>query len=262
VTGTTREESLAIGLALWERTGMVVNTIGTPEKPAMTCQARPQEAEVFGEFPPRRLLQKYTKYPVVVPSSTPAYDSAYTEAYLQEQSQKTFNNDTKIESFLKDINDDKVRGYCVTLVEYLMDATKENPKRGFGSDRTALWGLQRPPLQTTTYLRCHTSWEDLAPSICLFYATNAKNQVVVSTENESIRSLCETYGIPVAVVDESSLQPGDNLMEIVGPMESFAMVGQFLSTLLPVGHIKSTLPNDEEFVARARGLEKWLQMAK
>jgi hypothetical protein len=61
VNGRTREESMELGFRLWEHTGLVVNTIGSPDNPALSCQARPQEGEVFGEFPPRRLLERYTK---------------------------------------------------------------------------------------------------------------------------------------------------------------------------------------------------------
>jgi hypothetical protein len=257
VNGKTREQSLDVGFKLWERTGLVVNTIGNPENPALSCQARPQEAEVFGEFPPRRLLDRYTKYPVVVPSSTPSYDSAYTDRYLQEQAKKPVTGNS--EALLKDVSDDKVKGYCVTLLEYLNDATQENPKRSFGTDRTAMWGLQRPPLQTTTYLHCNTSWDDLVPSLLLFLATNAKDQVVVLTENGSIKALCEKHGVPVKVVNDGSLKPGDNLKDITGPTEN-AMVGQFLTTLFPVGHIKSTRSNDDEFCDRVKVLQKWLKV--
>jgi hypothetical protein len=80
-----RSESLDLGISLFEKTGMVVNTIGSTDTvdtpPAMTCQARPQEAEIFGEFPPRGQLEKYTRFPVFVPSSTPAYDTAYPGSF-------------------------------------------------------------------------------------------------------------------------------------------------------------------------------------
>jgi hypothetical protein len=169
----------------------------------------------------------------------------------------------KADDFLSDVTDDKVRGYCMTLWEYLSDALAENPKRGFGQVRTAMWGLQRPPLFTTTYLHCDTSFDDLAPSLFLFYATNGKDSVAVSTENELIRALCQKHGIAVTLkpVQESQLLPGDNLVNIEGPMSDYAMVGQFVSTLLPLGHIKSTLPNDEEFITRVKDLNKWLKLA-
>ena len=261
VTGKTKEQSLDVGLALWERTGLVVNTIGSPENPALTCQARPQEGEVFGEFPPRHLIDKFTKYPVIVPSSTPGYDCSYSDSFLKEQAEAKSSVE-KFGTFLKEINDTLVRGFCVTLLEFLLDACQENPKRGFGTSRTALWGLQRPPLNTTTYLECDsTSWDDLAPFLILFFATNAKDQAVVySGGNHTIETKCENLGIAVKAKGKPSLAPGDNMKYIHGPLDSYPMAGQFITTLFPVGHIKSTESNDEEFVARAKILSKWLKV--
>lgn len=263
VTGRTKEESMEVGLALWCNTGLVVNTIGSPESPALTCQARPQEAEVFGEFPPRRDLLQYTKYPVVVPSSTPGYGSEYTPSFLQQQATKSRSGRTG--SFLSDVTDDLSRGYCITLLEYLEDATQENPKRGFGKGRTAMWGLQRPPLKTTTYLECshNTTWDELAPSLLLFFATNARDQVVVVVPpgNVTLVELCQKHSIStIEGKKKETLQPGDNLCCIVDSTPRFPMVGQFLTTLLPVGHVKSTLPNDEDFISKVQGLPKWLKM--
>lgn len=215
---------------------------------------------MFGEFPPRRHLKKYTKFPVVVPSSTPAYDASYTNEFLEEQGQ--MQADGKVGSFLKDLSDIKIRGYCALFTQYLLDATMENPKLGFGTNRTAVWGLQRPPLGTTTYLSCNSCIDDLAPYLLVFFATNAESEVVVATENKGIKEFCEKYGVTTSdIVDEnSSLKPGDNFVDITTPIARFPMVGNFITTLLPVGHIKSTVPNDEEFILRFCRREKWLRM--
>lgn len=259
INGATREESLELGFRLWERTGLVVNTIGSPDNPALTCQARPQEGEVFGEFPPRRLLKRYTRYPVVVPSSTPAYDASYTNEYLEEQGRMQAGG--KVGLFLEDLSDDKIKGYCVVLYQYLLDATMENPKLGFGTSRTCVYGLQRPPIGTTTYLSCNTSVNDLAPFLFLFFVTNAQDQVVVASENNDIKDFCERHGVTTnSIMDKNSLKPGDNYIDITTPFAVFPMVGNFISTLFPVGHIKSTTSNDEEFVARVSNLGKWLRI--
>jgi hypothetical protein len=39
------------------------------------------------------------------------------------------------------------------------------------------------------------------------------------------------------------------------------MMAQYISTLLPLGHIKSVVPNDEEFVACFSKARKWLKIA-
>jgi hypothetical protein len=68
-----KRKAFRLGRALFEKTGSVVYTVGSTDDtltpPALsTCQARPQEAEIFGEFPPRNLLEK-------VSSLCPKFDS-------------------------------------------------------------------------------------------------------------------------------------------------------------------------------------------
>jgi hypothetical protein len=251
---------------------MVVYTVGSSDNdsmpPALTCQARPQEGEIFGEFPPRSKLHTFTKFPVVVPSSNPSYDTEYMEDYLQSQTvNKYMGKGTKV--LLEQIENDLIRGFCIVLIEYLQDVSKLNPKEGYGKSRTALWGVQRPPLGSRTSLRCSSdaTWDDVAPIHLLFYTTNARDQVELSIDpqNSKLISFCMEHKLPYVEETESAMTErlesrSDvfNSVAISGPMTSFPMVGQFVSLYFPLGHIKSTMPNDEEFAFYARLSDKWI----
>lgn len=64
-----------------------------------------------GEFPPRSKLTQYTRYPVVVPSSTPAYDAEYSADYLKSKHvDEYFGKSTK--ALLTEVGDDATRGFC------------------------------------------------------------------------------------------------------------------------------------------------------
>mmetsp|Transcript_3015 Transcript_3015/g.6832 ORF Transcript_3015/g.6832 Transcript_3015/m.6832 type:complete len:420 (-) Transcript_3015:452-1711(-) len=79
-----RDQGFKLALPLFENTAQVVCSAGdVSESPALTCQARPQDGEIFGEFPPRRNLARHTHFPVVVPSPTPGYTAAYTREHLE-----------------------------------------------------------------------------------------------------------------------------------------------------------------------------------
>eukprot|EP00521_Asterionellopsis_glacialis_P011685 CAMPEP_0195309616 /NCGR_PEP_ID=MMETSP0707-20130614/38826_1 /TAXON_ID=33640 /ORGANISM="Asterionellopsis glacialis, Strain CCMP134" /LENGTH=702 /DNA_ID=CAMNT_0040373913 /DNA_START=316 /DNA_END=2424 /DNA_ORIENTATION=- len=272
-----RTKTFDLGMSLFEKTGLVVYTVGSTDNDknpcALTCQARPQEGEVFGEFPPRKHLRVYTRFPVVVPSSTPAYDSVYSTKYLESLSIP--EDMGRARDILKDVKDKAIQGYCVELFKYLADATSENPKRGFGTSRTALWGLQRPPIVPglKTVLRVRRSLDCMAPVYLLFFATNARDQVEVSipSSNEDLISICEKDGIPVTIESEDQFDlrtteehPGKyyNIVrcDLEGPMKEFPMVGQFVSLYFPLGHIKSTMADDEEFVEKFKASKKWLKM--
>jgi hypothetical protein len=120
-------------LRLFDRTALVVNTVGYPHenRPAYTCQARPQDSECFGEFPPRRDLTKYTKFPVHIPSSTAGYHASYTRAHLRQLAQRALPPSVAYCAPLLDAaTSEETRGYCVAILEYLVEATAVNPKRG------------------------------------------------------------------------------------------------------------------------------------
>jgi len=266
-----REKALKLGMALFRKTGMVVNTIGSSDHddmpPALTCQARPQEAEVFGEFPPRSALNEYTRFPVVVPSSNPSYDTVYTEEFLRmQQANESFSASTK--SLIDAAEGELVRGYSIAVIRYLQDVARQNPKIGFGKSRTAVWGLQRIPADTKTVIRCHSTstWDSICPIYMLFHTTNARTQIELSVEpsNANLIGLCNEHKLPHTVETESCMtdrlrgQSVFNLVHVDKPMTSFPMVGNFSSLYLPLGHIKSTKANDEEFQLLARLSDKWL----
>jgi len=288
-----RSQVLDLGRNLFENTSLVVTTIGSTDKedapPAMTCQARPQDAECFGEFPPRKEMSLYTKYPVIIPSSTPSYDTCYQNKYLKSLTLEDLDGTSCpacAKDWLTEISDAATRGYCVELIRYLSDATKENPKRGFG-DRTSLWGIQRTPMLEgcRTLLRCGSgvSFDDLSSVFLLFYSTNARSQVELSVDEsnkELLDSLMkhdlDSHVFKVIVEGKDTFEhrlkeEEDDLYNIVRVPSSdneegheekhFPMPGQFVSLYLPMGHIKSTMKNDEEFVKFFGQSEAWLKMA-
>lgn len=266
-----RDEAISIGLKLWEQTAMVVNTVGSIDDsempPALTCQARPQEGEVFGEFPPRSTLQDFTVFPVIIPSSNPSYDAQYSLEYLRRKSSKTNPTLSKITKILLDnVSDEPTRGYCHEIIDYIQTATRQSPRKGYGRQRTSLWGLQRPPLQTKTILR-GKNWDSVAPAFLLFYITNARDQLELSVcENDhATKSLCVENNISHVVESDVAFQHRSSTtqdifqgMKLDQTMIEFPMVGNYVSIFLPMGHIKSTRAADEEFDLRARLSPKWL----
>jgi len=270
------KEAVKVGLKLWGRTGMVVNTIGSsddPEMPpALTCQARPQEAECFGEFPPRSTMNDYTIFPVIVPSSNPSYDANYSEEYLRDRGSAPLSEyiikSTRV--LLEEIQEDKVRGYCTLLIEYLQNVCKLNPKQGFGKSRTALWGIQRPPLGMKTLIHCgaETTWDDIVPIYILFHATTARDQVELSVDpgNSALCAFVAKHKLPSTIETREEMTKRisgrTDIFHRVDRSEppewSCPMAGNFVSLYLPFGHIKSTKPGDNEFVLKARLSEKWL----
>lgn len=294
----SRKDALQYGIKLWERTALVVNTLGAiddgateKEKkraklirmpPALSCQARPQEAEVFGEFPPRPTMAQYTKFPVIIPSSNPSYDTTYAIDYLTKTSKagfEIFGGMKIIQNLLEEVSDEAMRGYCIVLIEYLRDVCRLNPKKGFNKDRTSLYGLQRPPLGTKSILRCNsptTSFDSIAPIVLMFLSTTACDQFEISVDpaNHALLSLlCKKHNVQKYTKSESESQfvertekMKDDIFQVIGPENSFKMiqtqmyplVGQFVSLYLPMGHIKSTMANDDEFILRAELSNKWL----
>jgi hypothetical protein len=237
--------------------------------------ARPQEAEVFGEFPPMKELDDYTKFPVIVPSSTPSYNSFYNANYLKELDESDIAPTLKyVSDLLGGLKSKVVRGYCIELVNYLAEAAV-GPRERFGS-RTVLWGLQRPPLNgQLTALRCdsNVTLDDLLPWLIPFYVTNARNQVQLSLDSDELlqHHLFSTYcckSLNIVVEDQTSFMSRTsveskfyNVVIVRKQYEPFPLVGNWVSKLLLQGHIKSTTCYDHQFIMDFKDSPKWLKLA-
>ena len=228
----------------------------------------------------RRDLGKYTRYPVVVPSPTPAYNCHYTSDFLTGKAgQKAPAGLEFASSLLAQVQTPAVKGFCVLLMEYLQDAAGVNrglTKGTGGPERTPLYGLQRPPLNgQDTLLRCgaSTSFDELAPTLVPFFVTNAFDAVRVSVDPANTKMAQQLNNLGVASQVQSEAEFGstcasEELYNVVMPealadnnntksLEEFPMVGQFVSLYFPLGHIKSTVTDDEKFADFFAASRKW-----
>jgi len=263
------DEGFPIMHQLFQSTAQAIYSVGREGKPALTAQARPLDGEIFGEFPPRLDMGKYTCGPVFVPSSTPSYMARYEKSFLEEAAKRA-------QSFgLADILGDvpvEMKGYAVLLAEYLKESC--GAKHGFGN-RTTLWGLQRPPLrEVSTFLRVRAE-DDLATvllHLLPFILTNAKEGLVMSIATdcsartkEALRTACQD--VPCHEEDDGSFQQRCQSCEpwnvvvasSVASIEELPLVDHFVLRLLPMGHIKSACQNDKDFVAAFEKSPKWLK---
>jgi len=224
VNGDKASEGHPLTTDLFEQTAQVVYSVGHDASPCLTCQARPQDGEIFGEFPPRRELGDFTRFPVIVPSSTPGYNTEYQTDYLAEVGEagnRCTHSGKAVESvraLLGSIESNAVKGYCTLLAEYILDACapENNPRNGFGA-RTALWGLQKPPRveidgvrQPSFVVRVNKdcSMDDVAPYLVSFLLTNAGEELFVSFEEggnaeqlvETLKGVCHETSLHDAVV--------------------------------------------------------------
>jgi len=273
-----RAQVLEIGLELFDHTGLVVYTLGSTDStdtmpPALTCQARPQDGEVFGEFPPRSDANKYSMFPVIVPSSNPSYGATYTAEYLKQQQVDPYWS-AVTQKLLEGIQDELVRGYTVTLIQYLQSVDVQNPREGRTSrTRTSVWGLQNPPLGQSAhlYVTADASWDAVAPIFIMYYVTAARDQMILTLhpENKAVQQICDENKIPYHMAEQSEwqgqmdVQPESvffhKVLDSTSVESSFPMAGLYALQYFPAGHIKSTAANDDEFLFRFQGLsKKWL----
>lgn len=220
-------------------------------------------------------MNDYTKYPVIVPSSTPSYNSFYNADYLKSLNKADIAPALKyVGNLLGGVKSKIVRGYCIELVNYLAEAAV-GPRERFGS-RTVLWGLQRPPLNgQLTALRCdsNVTLDDLLPWLIPFYVTNARNQVILSLDSDSLLHdpLFSSYfckSLNIVVEDQPSFMSQTsveskfyNVVMVSQHIDPFPLVGNWVSKLLLQGHIKSTTCNDHQFIMDFKDSPKWLKLA-
>jgi hypothetical protein len=249
---------------------MVVYTIGNATTPALTAQARPQDGEIFGEFPPRRELSKYTKFPVIVPSSTPAYNSVYPEQYLISLAKDQIPDSLHyIEELFHNIETPAVKGYVILLMNYLIEAC--SPREGHGI-RTSLYGMQKPPEGSVTEIRCelHTTLDEAISYLLPFYVTNAREYVVVSYHPDNASLAFKLKTLKDITLREESTHDFHNRIKqqhpwnVIQPgaFSEYPLVGNFISQILPLGHIKSTKTNDSLFKRNFLTSTKWLHIRK
>mmetsp|Transcript_48019 Transcript_48019/g.126806 ORF Transcript_48019/g.126806 Transcript_48019/m.126806 type:complete len:728 (-) Transcript_48019:9-2192(-) len=286
---------MAAARQLFENTALVVYTVGSPSSgsPALTCQARPQDGECFGEFPARRDLEAVTSFPVIIPSSTPGYNSGYPAEFLARHGKEPLEawglpkELAQVKTLLRRIKAPEAKGFARLLMEYLLDAAGEaNPRRGCGQ-RTSLFGLQRPPLAGgTCCLRLEKPegvsnaphagdglFDEAAAYILPFLATNAKEQLVLSLDPflafpafpmlsqqglKVVRESREAFAASEAGYWNVITLPRAPAARAATPDHPLA--AHFISRILPMGHVKSTLPDHQGFLDAFAASPKWLRV--
>jgi len=262
-----------LAMELFERTGLVVYSVGTLEKPALTAQARPEDGECFGEFPPRAQLEEFTHLPVIIPSATAGYNTYYTQENLAQTAKAAYPpgleycNDAFVGCSVP------VHGFVKQLCNYLADAC--GPKRGVGhGGRTPIYGLQRPPIMenypTVLRIAAGATLDEAFPVIAPFFVTNARAQLQVSLDpSSSIAQHVERFaGMQIIKEDTATFQrrlttlTPYNVMTIEGKRRLEPLLAMhWISRIFCFGHIKSAAPEDEAFVQKFTKSKKWLAIA-
>jgi hypothetical protein len=276
VNGAVYDKSFALMRRIFDRSGLVVNTVGAEEAPALTAQARPQDAEIFGEFPPRLEMTKYSKFPVVGPSSTPGYNTTYNLDYLAKVAEKKWPQMNSPPGFghlavlLQHVTNVHTKGYLGILGQYIAEAAC-GPRRGHG-ERSTLWGLQRPPLdgkKSVIRIERDTSFDDASTFLLPFLMTNAKDQCVLSVDPAN----AEATAAATALKDKGLIEVRMELPKefaasvakeqpwnVINPTPcDYSLVGHHTSLIFSLGHVKCTRSNDESFYKALGASNKWLR---
>eukprot|EP00812_Abedinium_dasypus_P009476 NODE_3165_length_820_cov_329.137255.p1 GENE.NODE_3165_length_820_cov_329.137255~~NODE_3165_length_820_cov_329.137255.p1 ORF type:complete len:218 (+),score=62.17 NODE_3165_length_820_cov_329.137255:3-656(+) len=204
--------------------------------------------------------------------ATPGYHSHYKPEYLVEVAGQPFPEEVAYCTELLSGCSPPVLGFVKLITAYLVDAC--GPKRGAGTVRTALFGLQTPPLVkgAPTVLRVPESaaFDEVASLLMPFYITNARSQIEVSVHPES-RAAAELAKFErLATVLENdgdfdrrlaTLSPYNVLVASDEAMREPLLAMHWVSRLLPMGHVKSVLPNNDAFCAKFSRSAKWLAIA-
>jgi hypothetical protein len=167
-------------------------------------------------------------------------------------------------------------GYVRAVVAYVADVCAENPKRGVGTGRTSLFGLQRPPLDgRKTVLRQAPGALTLDATLACaapFVATNAASQLVVSVAasegNDALVAALAKAGVECVVEDDAAFaaRSAAAWSAITAPPAgatvdgAYPLASHLVSTLVPLGHIKSTDGGDEAFAEYFAASPKWLKL--
>ena len=196
------DDSWDLKRRFFEGTGLCVYTFGTKAKGyALTAQARPQDGEVFGEFPPRKTLDDVSRYPMLNPVPCSTWNTVFSDEYLIQHS-KDRVIDPKVggmvENIMNNIERPKFRGYAQLITEYLSDSCGNNPysvSKDNGCGRTSYFGLQRPPI-VDNYVTLINYGDAANKDLFLlhvlpFAITNSHSQCVVNLSNggESLKEL-------------------------------------------------------------------------
>lgn len=262
-----------LALSIFERTGLVVYTVGSLEKPALTAQARPEDGECFGEFPPRSQLTVFTHLPVIIPSATPGYNAYYTPEALEISAKGGYPAGVDYLAGVVDSCSAPVLGFVKELCAYLSDAC--GPKRGAGGGgRTPLYGLQRPPLipecPTVLRLEASSTLDGAAPFLVPFLVTNARSQLQVSVDASgklaghlaaTLKGVTIIKETPAEFEARAKTFLPYNVITVGGDQALEPLLAMhWVSRLFPMGHIKSVNKNDDAFVEKFSKSGKWLAM--
>lgn len=100
-----------------------------------------------------------------------------------------------------------------------------------------------------------------------FVLTNAADALRVSVDpaNGALAAELHAAGVVVVAEDDAAFAArldAETPYNVLSPggADGFPLVGQFVSCLLCVGHVKSTKPDDEDFISFFKGSPKWLAM--